>query len=474
MSEHHDYDVIIIGAGISGLVCGCYLAKAGLKTLIVEKNAKPGGYCSSFNRNGFRFDACVHSLSSFRKGGRLNRIFEDLGLEGTVEINKNNPTDIIVTPEFKLKITTDIYETIAEFQKYFPNEKRQIERLFKFIAFTPVNIITQIRSKTLKELLNGYFADNFLKTILSTIILGLTGSPPDQISALVSCLIFREFILDGGYYPFGGTQVLADTLLQKFVELNGVALFSTSVKKINLKNNKVTGVELDNKDFKYSKYVVSACDVRQTFFKLISVNNASKNFSKKIVSLVPSLSAFLVYLGMGKDFNDNSDLKSTIWIIKSHNIKDIYSKLLNCNNIHLAITSPSTKDKKFKKKFGKTICLTTNVPYMNERYWNNNAFRNEFAEKLIKLSEEVIPGVTQYITLQFNATPLTLYIRTFNYNGAAYGWASTPSQFGNPDISQKTNIENLYLTGHWSNQSSGIVSVANCAYNAADIILRKI
>ena len=27
------YDVIIIGAGISGLVCGCYLAKAGLKVL---------------------------------------------------------------------------------------------------------------------------------------------------------------------------------------------------------------------------------------------------------------------------------------------------------------------------------------------------------------------------------------------------------------------------------------------------------
>ncbi|MCM8787946.1 MAG: FAD-dependent oxidoreductase, partial [Candidatus Omnitrophica bacterium] len=36
------YDVIIIGAGIGGLVCGCYLAKAGLKVLIVEKNDKVG------------------------------------------------------------------------------------------------------------------------------------------------------------------------------------------------------------------------------------------------------------------------------------------------------------------------------------------------------------------------------------------------------------------------------------------------
>ena len=48
MSDKIDskYDVIIIGAGIGGLVCGCYLAKAGMKVLIVEKNAKPGGYCT--------------------------------------------------------------------------------------------------------------------------------------------------------------------------------------------------------------------------------------------------------------------------------------------------------------------------------------------------------------------------------------------------------------------------------------------
>ena len=37
MSNQYDYDAVIIGAGISGLVCGCYLAKAGMKVLIIEK-----------------------------------------------------------------------------------------------------------------------------------------------------------------------------------------------------------------------------------------------------------------------------------------------------------------------------------------------------------------------------------------------------------------------------------------------------
>ena len=56
-SNNDIYDAIIIGAGISGLVCGCYLAKAGMKVLIAEQHDKPGGYCTSFKREGFTFDA---------------------------------------------------------------------------------------------------------------------------------------------------------------------------------------------------------------------------------------------------------------------------------------------------------------------------------------------------------------------------------------------------------------------------------
>lgn len=42
------YDIVVIGAGIGGLVSGCYLAKTGYKVLIIEKNNFVGGYCFSF------------------------------------------------------------------------------------------------------------------------------------------------------------------------------------------------------------------------------------------------------------------------------------------------------------------------------------------------------------------------------------------------------------------------------------------
>jgi phytoene dehydrogenase-like protein len=39
----HHYDAIIIGAGHNGLTCGCYLARAGLKVLVLEQYHTVGG-----------------------------------------------------------------------------------------------------------------------------------------------------------------------------------------------------------------------------------------------------------------------------------------------------------------------------------------------------------------------------------------------------------------------------------------------
>ena len=69
------YDAIIIGAGIGGLVCGCYLAKAGMKVLIAEQHSQPGGYCTSFQRKGFSFRCC---RPFFRRRSERRHHAEDL------------------------------------------------------------------------------------------------------------------------------------------------------------------------------------------------------------------------------------------------------------------------------------------------------------------------------------------------------------------------------------------------------------
>ena len=54
------YDVIIIGTGFGGLVCGHILSKQGKNVLLLERQAQPGGSIQSYRREGLEFDTGLH------------------------------------------------------------------------------------------------------------------------------------------------------------------------------------------------------------------------------------------------------------------------------------------------------------------------------------------------------------------------------------------------------------------------------
>ena len=56
------YDVVIIGSGLGGLVCGSLLAREGKKVLILERQAQPGGCMQSYQRGRLSFDTGLHYI----------------------------------------------------------------------------------------------------------------------------------------------------------------------------------------------------------------------------------------------------------------------------------------------------------------------------------------------------------------------------------------------------------------------------
>ena len=82
-SVHHT-EVIIIGAGLTGLTLGYYLKKKGIDFLIVEKEDKPGGVIRTFSENGFTFEAGPNTgvLANLE----VMKLFEDLGDACTLEV----------------------------------------------------------------------------------------------------------------------------------------------------------------------------------------------------------------------------------------------------------------------------------------------------------------------------------------------------------------------------------------------------
>lgn len=465
-SDKHNYDVVIIGAGISGLVCGCYLAKAGMNVLIAEQHHKPGGYCTSFKRQGFTFDAAAHSFGGFRKDGIVRKVITDLEIDKKITIKRFDPSDIIITPDYKVSFWNDVDKTYHDLQKAFPDESNNIENFFHYLIDPDPMSLARMRNWTFQDLLDKYFKNDKLKAILSFPLFGNGGLPPSRMSAFIGVTIFTEFLLDGGYYPEGGMQALPDALADRFKELGGELLLSCSVTKITIKNTLVNGVILEGREFIPSDYVVSNCDARQTFLKLVGKNNIGHDFLLKINTMIPSLSIFVTYLGIDHSKIQLPEPGVNIWFLSTYDMENVYlsAKKGNYKNInkYMIHVMPDRK----------SILCFENAPFKNKKYWDDN--KEKWLETSIrKIEMDAIPGLSEDILYRGAATPYTLFKYTLNYKGASYGWACMPSQFTDSDFRKPSFIKGLYLTGHWSTQGLGIPAVTYLGYDTANTLIKK-
>ena len=80
MKSNGERSIIIIGAGIAGLSAGCYLQMNGYRTRIFEMGARPGGVCTSWNRNGYTIDGCMHWLAGSGPAVGMYRTWQELGV----------------------------------------------------------------------------------------------------------------------------------------------------------------------------------------------------------------------------------------------------------------------------------------------------------------------------------------------------------------------------------------------------------
>ncbi len=464
VNKKYDYDAIIIGAGIGGLVCGCYLAKAGLKTLIVEKNAQTGGYCTSFNRGGFNFDACAHSLGSLREGGILNTVLSELDLKGKIKFERYDPSDIIITPDFKINIYNDLSKTIQEFQKYFPEEATSINNFFDFVNKISGSELSSLAKQPFSNILDKYFKDKKLKAIISMPILGNAALPPSKVSAFTALTLYKEFILDGGYYPINRMQEFPNKLAQKINELGGKIATLKKVKKIEVDGNIAKGVMLDDGSFISAKYIISNADTRQTFIDMLDKKYVTKNFINKIDNMLPSLSAFVIYMGVDNTFKTEYN-NSTTWYMPHYDIEKMYTTATSGDIANIDWFLMKYYDKK------KVLQIIFNMPFMNSDFWKIN--KNDVEKTLLEKTKKILPFMFTKIQYISSASPETLYKWTLNHNGAAYGWAQTPSQFADLEISRPADIVNLYSSGHWATLAQGTSGVAYIARTTAKIILSK-
>src|SRR5690606_25428638 len=75
-----DFDVVIAGSGLGGLLSAVMLAKEGMKVAVVEQNKQIGGCLQTFSFDKKLFDSCVHYIGAMDEGQTQHRIFNYAGI----------------------------------------------------------------------------------------------------------------------------------------------------------------------------------------------------------------------------------------------------------------------------------------------------------------------------------------------------------------------------------------------------------
>jgi phytoene dehydrogenase-like protein len=75
----NEKSITIIGAGIAGLSTGCYAQMNDYRTQIFEMHHRPGGCCTTWERDGYKIDGAIHWLTGSKPGNPFYSLWEELG-----------------------------------------------------------------------------------------------------------------------------------------------------------------------------------------------------------------------------------------------------------------------------------------------------------------------------------------------------------------------------------------------------------
>ena len=125
---NNNFDIIIIGSGLGGLICANILSKKGYNVAVLEKNAIPGGCLQTFKRKNVVFDTGIHYVGSFDEGQRLHKFYKYLGLIPGLKIRKLDPNgfDRIRIGKKEIAYASGQENFIETLTKSYPNEGRTI------------------------------------------------------------------------------------------------------------------------------------------------------------------------------------------------------------------------------------------------------------------------------------------------------------------------------------------------------------
>ncbi|MEM6512965.1 MAG: NAD(P)/FAD-dependent oxidoreductase [Pseudomonadota bacterium] len=307
------YDAIIIGAGHNGLTNAAYLAKAGLKVVVLEKNDYIGGAAVSREMTeGWWYSSCSYVCSMMRQA-----IHRDLDLTrhglilvpylGTVafgdgderllqyhdeeaaylELQRHSRHDADAMARFNTDlnrysqlIRKTLLRTPPDPSSLKPRDLMEFLFLAKQTwAMGEKEIYEYIRFFTMSaaEFLEDYFENDLIKAAMASP--GVIGTALGVYSPGSAYILLHHVMgdVDGSIGAWGlargGMGAISNALASSLKSMNGEIRTEAPVQQILVKDGKAAGVVLGNGDELSADIVVSNLDAKRTFTQIMDKND---------------------------------------------------------------------------------------------------------------------------------------------------------------------------------------------------------
>jgi len=461
--------VIVIGAGVSGLVAGVYARLAGFDVEMYESHTVVGGNCTGWNRKGYHIDGCIQWLTGTKNGTGVNKIWRTCGA-----LSDDTPiynTEKIATTIYEGKtyhLYSDVNRIERDFLEISPDDKVIIKKFIKNIK----------RFKNLNAPVDKPFEEMSIFGFLPLIWKLIKSGKPEKetetmtirdyieefkspvIRHLLACVFPGEMPAyalfyslgirtsgDGGW-PVGGSLAFMKRIQQHFEELGGKIHLGRAVDKIIVKDGVATGIRLKGDDSEiHADYIISAVDGEMLLRNFLENKYSDEYFKKRYYNEKD----YLLLTGTYVSFGTTVDLSGY-----PHNVFVKTKSPLQLNNT--VLNNFNVKIYNFDSKFtheGKTvmaILLTENeFDYWKSLKENTPEKYKEEKQRIADWAMEGIIDVFPELEGKFDmtdvATPLTFNRYCNSFRGAYMSFIP----YGNVKMEfHKGRIEglkNLFLAG---------------------------